>query len=279
MKKLKAVALFLLLLFFLASCASEKTIYQPREYGAGSVVAVWDLEDLSITPHPALTDMQEFLTAQVIETLRDTGGYQLVERQKLLLALEELHLGSSNLASDSSRLRVGQIIGAQLMVFGGYQLIGEQLRIDLRMIEVESGVVVKTAEQTTTAAVGGGIALFASSSSDDDDDSGGGDNTVEGDGPTVFPTKAEGLCLGDSVVFSFSESMNMSGTASVDWSGSVVLNGWQADDEYVVSWAGDTYICSSTTKPSLTISFNPKSFTSTGGETLTGQTSFTIGTN
>ena len=140
------------LLLFLPSCAAEKKTYTPVEYGTGSVVAVWDLEDFSVTKHAALSDMQEFLTAKIIETLKTKGGYELVERQKLLLALEELSLGSSELASESSRLQVGQIIGAQLMVFGGYQLVGEQLRIDLRMIEVESGVVVKAAEQTVTAA-------------------------------------------------------------------------------------------------------------------------------
>ncbi len=150
--KLRFKFLAIVCLFLLCSCAAEKQTYKPTEYGAGSVAAVWDLEDLSITPHPALADMQEFLTAKVIETLDEVGGYNLVERQKLLLALEELNLGSSELSSDSSRLKVGEILGAQLMVFGGYQLIGQQLRIDLRMVEVESGVVTKTAEVTTSAA-------------------------------------------------------------------------------------------------------------------------------
>jgi len=149
-KTLKNILICLLL--FLPSCAVEQTSYKPIEYGSGSVVAVWDLEDFSVTKHAALSDMQEFLTAKVIETLKTKGGYELVERQKLLLALEELSLGSSELASETSRLQVGQIIGAQLMVFGGYQLVDEQLRIDLRMIEVDSGVVVKAAEQTVTAA-------------------------------------------------------------------------------------------------------------------------------
>ena len=140
------------LLLFLPSCAAEQTTYKPIEYGPGTIVAVWDLEDLSVTNHSSLTDMQQFLTAKIIETLKIKGGYELVERQKLLLALEELSIGSSELSSETSRLKVGQILGAQLMVFGGYQLVSEQLRIDLRMIEVSSGVVIKAAEQITAAA-------------------------------------------------------------------------------------------------------------------------------
>jgi len=60
------------------------------------------------------------------------------------------------LADETTRLELGKILGAQLMVFGGYQQVGEQFRIDLRMIAVESGAVVRTGEKTihTTDASG-----------------------------------------------------------------------------------------------------------------------------
>lgn len=144
-------AVFVLQLFLL-SCVSEKTVTSPRSYGEGSVVAVWDLEDMSVTAHPVLGEMQEFIAARISETLSSTGGYELVERQKLILALEELSLGSSTLASESSRLEIGRVLGARLMVFGGYQLIGKQFRVDLRMVDVESGVVLRAAESTVVSA-------------------------------------------------------------------------------------------------------------------------------
>jgi len=147
-----SLAWTLLLLLILPSCATRESAYQPKQYGPGSVVAVWDMEDFSITPNPLLTEMQEFLTAKIMEVLADEGQYTIIERQKLLLALEELNLGSSEMVSEGSRLQIGRITGAQIMVFGGYQLIGAQLRIDLRMVEVESGVVIRTAEHTSAAA-------------------------------------------------------------------------------------------------------------------------------
>lgn len=154
-EKARKAALFctaLLCFLIVASCGGQKAAYTPKSYGEGSVVAVWDPEDFSITEHPALGEMQEFFAARISETLSAAGGYELVERQKLLLALEELNLGSSALASESSRLQVGRVVGAQLMIFGGYQLIGKQFRVDLRLVDVESGVVVKAAEQTVTSA-------------------------------------------------------------------------------------------------------------------------------
>ncbi|MCI5122195.1 MAG: hypothetical protein D3908_13585 [Candidatus Electrothrix sp. AUS4] len=148
---------FLLIVSLLGGCAAPPTEmtsepYIPKTYGSGSVLAVWDLENFSITENQILDDMQEFLTAKVTETLKEQGGYVVIERQKLLLALEELSLGSSELADENSRLEIGRLIGAQLMVFGGYQQVGEQLRIDLRMVEVESGAVVRTAEHTAATA-------------------------------------------------------------------------------------------------------------------------------
>ena len=152
MKKiLQTLLLIALFSFLLAACAGSPTKYTPKTYGSGSVVAVWDLENFSITENRTLDDMQEFMTAKISETLKDKGGYIIIEREKLLLALEELHLGSSALADEASRLEVGRFLGAQLMVFGGYQQVGEQLRIDLRLIEVESGAVIRTGEHTATA--------------------------------------------------------------------------------------------------------------------------------
>jgi TolB-like protein len=113
-------------------------------------VAVWDLNNLN--PKEAVgTDMGELLASEVIETLKEAGTYQVVERQRLILALEELNLGSSALADDATRLKIGRIVGARFMVFGSYFVLGDVMRLDLRLVEVETGAIVKAAEKTTAA--------------------------------------------------------------------------------------------------------------------------------
>ncbi len=152
---MKPIFLFLrlamVLLFLLTSCASPPTNYTPKTYSSDSVVVVWDLENYSITDNPILDNLQEFLSAKVAETLATHGEYIIVERQKLLLALEELNISSSALADEATRLQVGNMVGAQLMVFGACQQVGDQLRIDLRLIDVERGTVIRTGKLTTTA--------------------------------------------------------------------------------------------------------------------------------
>lgn len=141
--RMRFSGLFLLLagivLFSLLSCATALV----TEERAGGV-AVWDLDDLS--PGVAGTNLGELLSGQVIEVLKDKAGYRIVERTRLLRALEELRLGSSALVDESTRLRVGRLIGAQRMVFGGYQIVGDQMRFDLRMVDVETGKVLKAAQ-------------------------------------------------------------------------------------------------------------------------------------
>jgi PBP1b-binding outer membrane lipoprotein LpoB len=111
------------------------------------VIAVWDLEDLSPLDI-AQMDLGNLLSSRITETVQQAGGYTVVEREKLEIVLRELNLGSSSLADPSTQLRIGRIAGARLMIFGAYQVVADQMRLDLRIVDVETGRIIKTAEKT-----------------------------------------------------------------------------------------------------------------------------------
>ena len=135
--------IFLTIPLLFISCAS--TIRESREV----TVAVWDLEDLS--PSTSIRpDLGELLSGRIIETLSEKE-YTVIERERLLLALQELNLGTTSLVDETTRLKLGKLMGARYMVFGGYQIIGGQMRLDLRMVEVETGKVLKAVQKTTAA--------------------------------------------------------------------------------------------------------------------------------
>jgi curli biogenesis system outer membrane secretion channel CsgG len=147
--RLLVPALLALALLLLAGCASAPPKGDPDADRVA--VAVWDVDDLS----PGATgrsDAGDLLAARVIETFQKRGTVEVVERQRLVKALEELKLGSSELADESTRLRLGRISGARLMVFGGYMAIGGKMRIDLRLVDVETGKVRKAASRTAEGA-------------------------------------------------------------------------------------------------------------------------------
>jgi TolB-like protein len=131
----------LLIIISLSSCATEP-VRDEQKKG----LAVWDLEDLS--PAPSRLDIGELLSARVVEVMKNRGDYTVVERERLVRVLEELGLGSSWLADEQTRLRVGKIVGARFMVFGGYLVVGGKMRLDLRLVEVETGKVLKAVQKT-----------------------------------------------------------------------------------------------------------------------------------
>lgn len=131
----------------LIACAASG----PSVGGRPVSAAVWDLEDLSSMGH-GQAGMGEVLSGQIAARIGEDGNYQMVERQNLLKAIEELHLGSSDLADPETRLRLGRIIGAQQMIFGAFQVVGKQLRLDLRRVDVASGKILKTASGTAATA-------------------------------------------------------------------------------------------------------------------------------
>ncbi|MBT8341058.1 MAG: hypothetical protein HKP58_18310 [Desulfatitalea sp.] len=133
-------------LFVMAGCAATGPATDDRPVA----VAVWDLEDLSPAPH-GKAGMGEFLAAQITATVGEMPNYEAVERVVLLKALEELNIGSSDLADDQTRLKLGRVIGARQMVFGAFQVAGTALRIDLRRVDVATGKIVSTASDSASA--------------------------------------------------------------------------------------------------------------------------------
>jgi hypothetical protein len=113
-------------------------------------IAVWELEHLGPSTAPG-AEMSPLLTAKVIEGLQVKSPCGIVERQKLDLALAELSLGVSQLSAESTRLKIGQIAGARQMVFGAYQILGSRMRMDLRLVDVSTGTVLRTAEKDASS--------------------------------------------------------------------------------------------------------------------------------
>jgi curli biogenesis system outer membrane secretion channel CsgG len=135
-----------ILVLAIAACAGTG----PTGDGQPISVAVWDLEDLSPVAH-GQTGIGEFLAARITAHIADMPAYQAVERQELIKAMEELNIGSSDLADAQTRLKLGRVIGAQQMVFGAFQVVGPVVRLDLRRVDVASGKVLKAGTGSASA--------------------------------------------------------------------------------------------------------------------------------
>jgi curli biogenesis system outer membrane secretion channel CsgG len=143
MRLFTLIVFFIVMLLF-AGCSG----ITPRSSGPPGV-AVWELEDL--TADGQFAHAGELLAAQITDTLGRQGKYVVVERSRLVRILEEQQLSASSLADRQIQLRLGELIGARYMVFGGYQTLGDMVRIDIRLVDVETGRISKAVKKVVAS--------------------------------------------------------------------------------------------------------------------------------
>ncbi|HSD11764.1 MAG TPA: CsgG/HfaB family protein [Candidatus Binatia bacterium] len=107
-------------------------------------VAVFPFANDGVAGHERLDFLREWLADSLGAALQSSGELRVVERREILKILQEQKLGSSALASKEGRLELGKIAGAQTLIFGDFAAVGDVLQISARIVDVESGVILKS---------------------------------------------------------------------------------------------------------------------------------------
>ena len=139
--KMKAIALLVLSFVFFSGLGTSQT--------GTTTLAVLDFENRSFMNAEAYASLSQGLAEMMITELSGIESVKMVERRRLKDMLSELNLAQSGLVSESNSIQVGKMLGARNLVFGSFMVMpGEKIRIDIRIVEVETGSVVKAEEQT-----------------------------------------------------------------------------------------------------------------------------------
>lgn len=85
------------------------------------------------------------ISDRIRAVLFDTGHFTVIEREKMNNVLQEQGFQQSGCVSDECAVEIGQLIGVQLMVAGSIGKIGNLYTINVRIIDVQSGKVIRTA--------------------------------------------------------------------------------------------------------------------------------------
>lgn len=130
-------------------CACILFLNPDRACPDETTLAVLDFENNSFFNPEEYGPLSKGLAEIMITELNQLQSLHVVERQKLRSLLDELKLSQSGIVSAESSVRVGKMLGAQHLVFGGYMVtLDEKIRIDVRIIEVETGLTIKAGEVT-----------------------------------------------------------------------------------------------------------------------------------
>jgi len=127
---------FLLLVTFIGfsiiTNAQEKTRIAVMDFEAGVGINQSDVDGIS-----------NMLTTALFDTRRFT----IVERNQINQAIKEQNFQSSSL-SPGQISKIGQILGVKKVIIGNVNIVFQEYNIDVRIIDVESGIVESTAGKT-----------------------------------------------------------------------------------------------------------------------------------
>ncbi|HKP59322.1 MAG TPA: CsgG/HfaB family protein [Polyangiales bacterium] len=95
-----------------------------------------------------LSSLSKGLAQLLITDLGSVSQLQLVERTRLEEVVSELKLARSAQVDPATRARLGRLLGARYLVLGSYFAVSGKLRADARVVEVETGRVLRSVGAT-----------------------------------------------------------------------------------------------------------------------------------
>jgi TolB-like protein len=132
---------FTLATFFAAAQAPATSAGDaPASAPRGPALSILYFDNIAKAPNfdwlrVGLSDM---LTTDIVAS----GAVTVVERERLAKVLAEQQLQMSGLIQDSDAVRVGEMLAATKIVYGSFVISGESLRIEARLVDTRSAVVV-----------------------------------------------------------------------------------------------------------------------------------------
>jgi TolB-like protein len=105
-------------------------------------LAILPFENNSVTDPEYYDPLSNGLAAMLITDLTNhVSTLKLIERDKIQTLLKEIALSQTGGIDKLTAIRAGKILGAQTTTFGSFMVLGKQVRIDARIVKVETSEV------------------------------------------------------------------------------------------------------------------------------------------
>ncbi|MDP8207311.1 MAG: CsgG/HfaB family protein [Candidatus Electryonea clarkiae] len=122
---------------FITICLASYLAAQPNDK---TKIAVMDLTISGGIPE----NYQTILSDRLRLELNETGLFDVFERNSMQEILEEQGLQLSSCTSDECAIQMGKLLGVERMIAGSVGRLGKTHTIIIRMIDVETGLIVAT---------------------------------------------------------------------------------------------------------------------------------------
>ncbi|MCH7663474.1 MAG: PEGA domain-containing protein [Chloroflexi bacterium] len=107
-------------------------------------LAVLDFDGIGLTDTEVAT-----LTNRLRTNMNQLGTYRVIERGRMINTFSKQNFQMSGCLSDDCALEAGRLLGAQFVMSGSIGKVGRAWSIEMRVIQVDSAAVIKTASYAT----------------------------------------------------------------------------------------------------------------------------------
>lgn len=132
----------------LLSIAVFPAVPMPVTAGEGGVPVIAVMPFSNVNKDKETDWLSEGIAETLTTKLGNVQRIRIVERQRIDAVLNEVSLGQSGAIDPESAAKAGKVLGAETVVTGAYQKMGENLRLTARFVKVETGIVSNTAMVT-----------------------------------------------------------------------------------------------------------------------------------
>jgi TolB-like protein len=115
-----------------------------RAARAGEPQRIWILPFEQLHEDRSIEHLRDTLPALLTVAISQSGDDLVIDRQLLNELLEELSLTLEGLTSRADRHRIGKLLGATVMITGSYTLQSGGLLVNMRAIDLETGIITAT---------------------------------------------------------------------------------------------------------------------------------------
>jgi TolB-like protein len=123
------------------------SIEKPKIIIKGEKVKIGIIEFQSLNEEAKKDNLGKIVSEMLTTSFVNSESFKIIEREQLQKVIKEFQLSQSGIIDTSYAKQIGKITGADAIVTGSVTKIGDDLRLDARIIDVESGIIL-TAEKS-----------------------------------------------------------------------------------------------------------------------------------
>jgi TolB-like protein len=142
---MKTISFFLTIIF----CLMLTVSINPQQQAKKITLAVLYFDNNSIADKEKMEPLGKGMASMLITELTKVKAFRVVERERLNDVLAELKLSQTGVIEQSTAQKIGKLLGAQTLLLGSFMnSFGAKIRVDLRIVETETGLTLKAEEVT-----------------------------------------------------------------------------------------------------------------------------------